>query len=71
MTSGLGSLTVTTHVIITITGIYGTGHVNQLLVWGIIDDEQDPNWTGVSDSQDPSWSAVSDSQDPNWTDIAA
>ena len=71
LTSGLGTLTATGHSNIAVTGVYGTGHVNQLLVWGIIDDDQDPNWTGVSDSQDPSWTGVSDSQDPNWKDIAA
>ena len=45
---------------VAVTGVYGTGYVNQLLVWGIIDDDQDPSWTGVTDTQDP-----------NWTDIAA
>jgi hypothetical protein len=70
MTSGLGSLTVTTHVTIAITGVYGTGAVSTLTVWGEIQPGQTPDWTGVTDSQSPSWSEVSDSQTPDWKEVA-
>ena len=60
LTSGLGSLTVTIHVDIALTGVYGTGGTGFLLVW----DEIVPN-------QNPSYSVISPSQSPDWKDVAA
>ena len=71
MTSGLGSLTVTIHVDIALTGLAGTGGISQILVWGIIVPGQDPEWETIDDSQSPSWGDVDEAQDPEWTDIAA
>ena len=51
-------------------GVFGTGHISQLLVWGPIIPGQNPNWTGINDSQSPSWTAVSDSQTPEWEEVA-
>ena len=58
MTSGLGSLTVTIHVNITVTGVYGTGAVSTLTVWGEIDPGVTTSWSAVSDSQTPDWKEV-------------
>ena len=44
--------------------------ISQILVWGPVDDTQDPSWTGVTDTQDPTWSSVSDSQNPGWEEVA-
>ena len=70
MTSSLGDITATTHVTIAVTGLAGTGHISQLLVWSEVVPGQDAEWAGVNDSQSPSWSAVDDDQDPVWEEVA-
>jgi hypothetical protein len=70
MTSALGSLTVTTHVSIALTGVYGTGAISQILVWGDVVPGQDPEWGVIDDSQSPSWGAIDDSQTPDWQEVA-
>jgi len=71
LTSGLGSLTVVGHSNVALTGVYGTGAITSVLVWGVIVPGQDPEWAVISDSQSPSWGDVDEAQDPEWTDIAA
>ena len=58
MTSGLGSLTATIHVNITLTGVYGTGEVSTPTVWSQIDPDITTDWSVVSDSQTPNWKEV-------------
>ena len=38
-------------------------------VWGVINDNQTPNWTPVVDTQGPSWGPIIDAQSPNWIEI--
>jgi hypothetical protein len=57
-TSSLGSVTVISKAIVTLTGLSATGGTPKVLVWGLIDDSQDPSWGAVSDSQDPDWQEV-------------
>jgi hypothetical protein len=69
-TSSLGDVTTVSKATVTLVGLEITTGTPQVLVWGIIDDAQDPSWTGVTDTQDPSWTGVDDTQDPNWEDVA-
>ena len=69
-TGGLGSLTPTGTASVVLTGTSGTGETSQILVWGEVDDTQDPDWSTISDSQSPSWSGVSDTQNPDWKEVA-
>ena len=70
-TGAVGDVSATTHVTILITGLEGTGQITQLLVWGLVDDSQTPNYSSVSTSQTPNYSSVDDSQDADWDDVAA
>ena len=69
-TSSVGSPTIVSKATVTLTGLVANTNTPQVLVWGIVDDNQDPSWTGVNDSQSPSWGSVSDTQNPNWEDVA-
>ena len=60
LTSGLGSITAVGHANITLTGLYGTGEITSVLVWG-----------NVVPGQTTSYSEVNPSQEPDWVDIAA
>ena len=58
LTSALGSVTATGEANTSVTGVYGTGEISQILVWGIIVPGQDPSWGGIDDSQSPGWQEV-------------
>ena len=58
-------------VTVSATGVSATGYVRSVLVWGLIDDSQTPNWVNIDDSQTITWSEVDDAQTPDWLDIAA
>ena len=60
LTSGLGSITAVGHANITPTGVYGTGEITSILIWG-----------NVVPGQTTTWSDAGSSQTPNWKDIAA
>ena len=68
--SDVGNVTVAADANISVTGVSGAGAIGYFLVYGIINDGQDPNWSSISDSQTPSWTAVTDSQTPNWEEVA-
>jgi hypothetical protein len=54
-----------------VTGVNATGAVGTVLVWGEVDDNQNPNWQNITSAQTPTWGNVSTGQTPNWQDIAA
>jgi len=58
MTSALGSITAVGHANIALTGLYGTGEITNLLIWGLVDDSQTPNYSEVSSTQTPGWEDV-------------
>ena len=43
-----GSFTFSLGVNMTLTGQVGTGEITGLLIWGLVDDSQDPNWTEIA-----------------------
>ena len=66
----VGSLTVVAAAVVQPTGVFTTGNLGNLLVWGEVVPGQTPNWSNVSDTQTPNWSSVSDTQTPNWEEVA-
>jgi hypothetical protein len=44
-TVSVGSVTTIASANISVTGVQGTGQVGSVLVWSLIDDSQNPNWT--------------------------
>ena len=70
-TVALGTAAVIGKATIQVTGVQAVGYVGDVLVWGQIVPDQNPNWQPIDDSQSGTWSAINDSQTPNWTEIAA
>lgn len=49
-------------VIVTVTGVSGTGGVEAVFIngWAVIDDSQSPTWTNITDSQSPNWTEIAE-----------
>ena len=58
ITSGLGSVVTTGIANIYPTSVNATGNLGSILVWGLIDDSQTPNYSIISTTQTPNWSEV-------------
>lgn len=58
-TSALGTAIGGGGATVTVTGVSATGSVNTVLVWGVIDTSQTPNFSAISTSQTPNWQNVS------------
>lgn len=52
-----------------VTGVYATGIVGAVNVWGPIIIVQPGNWVPVNDSQVGAWTPVNTTQSPNWGDV--
>ena len=48
-----------------------TGLVGDVLVWGLVDEDQTPSYSPVDESQSPSYTTVTDTQSPDWDEVAA
>ena len=61
-TSALGNITVTTgsgaDVSVNVTGLSGTASLGTVLVWGLVDTAQTPNWLAISTTQTPNWTRI-------------
>jgi len=53
------------------TSATGYGQIGQVIVWGLIPNNQSPNWVTISDGQSPAWASIGNAQTPNWQRIAA
>jgi predicted ABC-type sugar transport system permease subunit len=53
------------------TSVTGYGEIGQVIVWGLIPNNQSPNWVAISDGQSPAWTSIGNAQTPNWQLIAA
>jgi hypothetical protein len=40
----IGDVNISAGVTVNLTGVQATGIIGQVLVWGQVDDDQDPNW---------------------------
>jgi hypothetical protein len=54
---------------VTLDGIPAIINIQNLLVWGLIPDNQNPFWTPIDDSQLDTWTLVADSQTTTWASI--
>ncbi len=43
--------------------------IGDVLVWGSIDDNQNPNWQNIGNTQSPAWTVINDEQSPGWTNL--
>jgi hypothetical protein len=68
-TASSGSVLVTGDADVIPVGVFATGYVTPVNVWGIIDDNQGAVWTEVPDSQTDTWSVVDDSNSATWNQI--
>ena len=70
-TGGVGSLTVNAKANIVPELNAMTGLVGDVLVWGLVDEDQTPSYSPVDESQSPSYTTVTDTQSPDWDEVAA
>ena len=54
---------------VVLVGVQALGVVTTPLVWGIINDNQTPNWQPVNDSQSGVWADINDTQTPSWQPV--
>ena len=68
--ASLGTVVVIPECKINVSGvstIIRTGIIN---IWGLVNDDQVPNYYPVNDSQSAGYSEVNTTQNPDWTDVA-
>ena len=70
LTGSTNSVTVTGVSNIALTGVHGTGVLENLLVWGDVVPGQTTSYSEVSTSQTPDYSVVSTSQSPNYSEVS-
>ena len=56
--ASVGSVTVAGNVSVFLTGVLALGQVGTVVLWGIVDDNQTPNWQNVNDAQAGNWTVV-------------
>ena len=68
-TTALGTVTTQSDANVSVTGVAATGNVGSVLVWGEIDDNQNPNWQDINRTQSPSWGNINSVQNPSWSGV--
>jgi hypothetical protein len=68
-TVSLGGVAISIGANALVTGVQATGSVTTPLVWGVINDNQTPNWVTIDDSQSTTWSAINDGNTVVWVQI--
>jgi len=41
-----------------VTGLSGTASLGTVLVWGLVDTAQTPNWLAINTTQTPNWTRI-------------
>ena len=54
----LGTVTPTADAIVNVTGVQATAILSTVLVWGDIDDNQNPNWTDINTGTSTGWTDI-------------
>jgi hypothetical protein len=70
-TCAVSSVVAGSSAVVTVTGVFATGRVAGVLVWGPISPSQTPGYAAVAPSQNPGYSPVTPGQTPGWTPIAS
>lgn len=69
-TGEIGDVTVSTSGIsVLVTGVAATGYVGSVLVWGLVDDTQSPNWQNVVSAGAPVWTPVATPDAGGWVQV--
>jgi hypothetical protein len=58
-----------TYVNLLVNGLFASGEVGSVFIWGLVYTNQTPDWMSISDTNTPSWSSINDANIPNWTEI--
>ena len=66
----LGSITVIAANVIVVEGVVGTGETERVNVWGLIADDQTPNYSAISTTQTANYSSIDEAQTANWKEVA-
>jgi hypothetical protein len=54
----VSGVTIAANADVFVTGVSAQGQVGNVLVWGVVDDSQTPNWQNVGSSQSVTWTQV-------------
>jgi hypothetical protein len=65
----VGSASVRAASNITVTGVQGNGVIGNVLVWGLIPENQTPNWQAVNDAQTSNWVQVAYGNTVTWVEV--
>ena len=57
-TGDVGSVSTISKANVSVTGVSATGFITNVLVWGLIDDTQTPNYDNINTNQTPEWEDV-------------
>jgi hypothetical protein len=70
-TSNLNAVTIVIRIKCNVfpTGVQAQGIAAKVLVWGLIPDNQTPNWQNINDSQTPTWTQIVDGNTVQWVQI--
>jgi hypothetical protein len=58
LTAQAGSVVVTAHSNVLVTGVQGNGIVGYYVTWGLVNTIQNPAWTAMNTSQSPAWTQI-------------
>jgi hypothetical protein len=67
----LGTVAASANADIPVVGLAAIGVIGPVNVWGVVNDDQNPDWQEISTAQSPDWGALPDTQLPSWTPIAS
>jgi hypothetical protein len=68
-TGAVGDVITVLETAVAITGVFATGYVTPVNVWGLVNDAQFANWQDIADTQTPAWAAINDTQTSVWADV--
>ena len=51
-------------------GVTGTGGIQGVNIWGLVDTSQTANYQGITTTQTPNYSNIDTSQTPDWEEVA-
>jgi hypothetical protein len=54
----VGAVLVSAGATVLVTGVQATGQIAGVLVWGLVDNGQNPNWNDINNTQSPNWTEI-------------
>lgn len=65
----VGNVTIIIPTLVLLNGVTATTQVGHLLLWGLVDENQNPNWIDADENQNATWVNITDTQQLNWQNI--